>query len=294
MPALAGRASSDKILAAQVVLYALGVMFGLLIVAYKRLLTWLDDLAAKIQQRFPGNVPVKAHSGPFEKFADALFVILLLASLLFTFINKDVIVSLAREDSILQNATAVFYLIAFVSNIILLPRVKRLPLLRLNLLALSLLFFVVGMEEISWGQRLFNIATPDALEQINIQNELTLHNIWSISLTTFPALFVTTTLLVFFPLFNRYSARARRYLSAVQFPAAAFEFAFLYAAMVVVYFIIGFRLGTPFPLPVSYKGLPSGVDDEFMEFFISYLFLVASLTYWRIDWRKTPRAGESR
>ncbi|HIP72809.1 MAG TPA: hypothetical protein EYH05_15625 [Anaerolineae bacterium] len=268
-------------------------MFGVLIVVYKRLLAWLDNLAAEIHQRFPGSVPVKARGSAFEKFMNALFVILLMASLLFAFVDRDVIVFLAREDSILQNATAAFYLIAAILNSILLIRIKNYPLLRLNLLVLSLLFFIVGMEEISWGQRLFNIETPEALEQINIQNELTLHNIWSISLTTFPALFVTTTLLVFFPLFNRYSTRARKYLSAIQFPTAAFELAFLYVAMVVVYFIIGFRLGTPLPLPISYKGLPSGVDDEFMEFFISYLFLVASFTYWRIDLRRAQHVKES-
>lgn len=37
-------------------------------------------------------------------------------------------------------------------------------------------FFVLG-EEISWGQRIFNIETPEALEEINTQGELTLHNL---------------------------------------------------------------------------------------------------------------------
>jgi hypothetical protein len=292
---MANYAPPDKIRVAQIVLYILCAVSGLLFVAYKRLVAWLDDFAASIRRKFPGSVPVKAKGSIFEKIANTVFIILLLASLLFVFINKNVIVSLAREDWILQNATAGFYLLAAVFNILILGRIKKSPLLRIHLLVLSLLFFVVGMEEISWGQRLFDIETPEALQQINIQNELTLHNIWSISLTTFPALFVTTTLLCFFPLLNRYSPRARRYLSAIQFPVAAFEFAILYIAMVIVYFIIGFRLGTPMPLPISYKGLPSGIDDEFMEFFISYLFLSASVTYWRIDLRSLykpkPSAG---
>ena len=37
-------------------------------------------------------------------------------------------------------------------------------------------FFVAG-EEISWGQRIFNIATPEKLAEKNMQQELTVHNI---------------------------------------------------------------------------------------------------------------------
>lgn len=41
----------------------------------------------------------------------------------------------------------------------------------------SLVLFVVGMEEISWMQRVFSIETPDALLGLNKQQELNLHNI---------------------------------------------------------------------------------------------------------------------
>jgi len=40
-----------------------------------------------------------------------------------------------------------------------------------------LLTLVVAFEEISWGQRIFGIATPDCIKQINVQNEITLHNL---------------------------------------------------------------------------------------------------------------------
>ncbi len=45
------------------------------------------------------------------------------------------------------------------------------------LLALAC-FYVVG-EEISWGQRLFNIATPEFFQQHNLQNETNLHNFFT-------------------------------------------------------------------------------------------------------------------
>jgi hypothetical protein len=41
----------------------------------------------------------------------------------------------------------------------------------------ALLFFGVCGEEVSWGQRIFNIATPDRLDAINVQQEINIHNI---------------------------------------------------------------------------------------------------------------------
>jgi hypothetical protein len=37
--------------------------------------------------------------------------------------------------------------------------------------------FCIGMEEISWGQRLFGIETPEFFKEHNIQGELTIHNL---------------------------------------------------------------------------------------------------------------------
>lgn len=37
-------------------------------------------------------------------------------------------------------------------------------------------FFIAG-EEISWGQRILGLGTPDFLREVNVQGELTLHNI---------------------------------------------------------------------------------------------------------------------
>ena len=45
----------------------------------------------------------------------------------------------------------------------------------LSLFSAGMLF--VGMEEIAWGQKLFAYQTPAALENLNQQNEMTLHNL---------------------------------------------------------------------------------------------------------------------
>jgi hypothetical protein len=44
-------------------------------------------------------------------------------------------------------------------------------------LGIAVLFFFGAGEEISWGQRIFNIETPEALEQVNEQQELNVHNL---------------------------------------------------------------------------------------------------------------------
>ncbi len=43
--------------------------------------------------------------------------------------------------------------------------------------ACSLVFLFGAGEEISWGQRIFNLETPEGLKSINAQGELNLHNI---------------------------------------------------------------------------------------------------------------------
>lgn len=48
---------------------------------------------------------------------------------------------------------------------------------QLAYVGLALLFFFGGGEEISWGQRIFNEKTPDALNAINVQGEINVHNI---------------------------------------------------------------------------------------------------------------------
>jgi hypothetical protein len=44
-------------------------------------------------------------------------------------------------------------------------------------LGLALLFFFGAGEEISWGQRIFGLKTPEPLAQVNKQDELNLHNL---------------------------------------------------------------------------------------------------------------------
>ncbi|WP_438749897.1 hypothetical protein [Pararhizobium sp. O133] len=69
----------------------------------------------------------------------------------------------------------------------------------------AFIFFVVGMEEISWMQRVFHVATPEAFIELNDQKEFNFHNISTgvSELVYYCGAFVLLVLLPFAGLFFR-------------------------------------------------------------------------------------------
>lgn len=79
------------------------------------------------------------------------------------------------------------------------------------------LFFMAG-EEISWGQRLFNLETPEKIAERNLQGELTIHNIDSMFGLVYRAYmiigFLGSTAWLFFKLIKQYfSERIKKIFS---------------------------------------------------------------------------------
>jgi hypothetical protein len=111
----------------------------------------------------------------FFLFPITLFLMFLCMKL----VLPDVYISLIREDSVIEWMQVVFYLIS--SIIALLVSIKSLRhKMTLNgvlygILAIGLLF--ISLEEVSWGQRIIHIATPDYFRQHNVQHEISLHNL---------------------------------------------------------------------------------------------------------------------
>lgn len=86
---------------------------------------------------------------------------------------------LAREDGLVETMSATFLFIGsalMLSASIIMLRSKY-KLAATLACILSIIFFVICMEEISWGQRILNIATPSLIEAMNDQGEFNLHNI---------------------------------------------------------------------------------------------------------------------
>lgn len=88
-----------------------------------------------------------------------------------------------QEDGVIESLGAFLFLIASLflfGSYFRLRKIKAAAHKKFEtiwILALAFLFFVAFGEEISWGQRIFNFATPEALREINHQHEFNLHNI---------------------------------------------------------------------------------------------------------------------
>lgn len=95
-------------------------------------------------------------------------------------LNQPIAKKLVREDDIIQWVQ--FYLLLFTSLycIKIVYKYKNLyenKLIMYFFLTCFFLVLILAFEEISWGQRIFNIKTPEIIKTINAQNQITLHNL---------------------------------------------------------------------------------------------------------------------
>ncbi len=115
-------------------------------------------------------------------FSFVLSIIILSFFVIKAELNPYSVVIMTKEDGLLENLSALlfgfsaigFILFAFRSEY-LKSRNSLFPYL--ITIGWILLMFIFMGEEISWGQRLFGIETPDLLVSINTQNETNIHNI---------------------------------------------------------------------------------------------------------------------
>jgi hypothetical protein len=92
-----------------------------------------------------------------------------------------------KEDGPVESFTAIFYFVAFLPSFSISKSCyeRKLFLFSGLYFLLSLAFIMIGLEEISWGQRLFHIGTPELLENYNYQHEMNLHNVKGIPIHKF-------------------------------------------------------------------------------------------------------------
>jgi hypothetical protein len=134
-------------------------------------------LAPIVAKQETDSLPPDRH-GPV--FFVALFAVLVFAGLghwaLRTHLDTD---WLEGEDGLSEWWSVATYLAAagLAGATFWALRTTRHTKLRYLYLVLAVAFFLGAMEEISWGQRLFGWGTPAAFEEINFQDETTLHNV---------------------------------------------------------------------------------------------------------------------
>ena len=106
-------------------------------------------------------------------------IALITLSTLSYFIDPAVFDRISQEDGELENLTALGLLIGSVLlfvRFIKVYKTKNKLWISLNVLMILGLFFGYG-EEISWGQRIFEVESSEFFSQNNAQNETNLHNL---------------------------------------------------------------------------------------------------------------------
>lgn len=102
----------------------------------------------------------------------SIIALIFFSCFLYLLLDEKTIIRIAKEDGLYEWGTAIFFL--FASILFFLSYVRTKALL---LCLMAVVFFMGFGEEISWGQRLFNIKEPEILNSINVQHELNMHNI---------------------------------------------------------------------------------------------------------------------
>ena len=106
-------------------------------------------------------------------------IVLVIVFFSIKFTLPDTYKALIQEDTWLEYLQALFYFLAaifaFLSTILFFKNNMFIHAVLYSLLAVGLLF--IAIEEISWGQRIFNIESSDYFLEHNKQEEITIHNL---------------------------------------------------------------------------------------------------------------------
>lgn len=93
------------------------------------------------------------------------------------FISNDTYLFLIQEDSIYENLTALTMLAGSILLVIKLFKGNVKGAKRIYYILLALMMFFGFGEEISWGQRIFDLQTNEYFSNHNLQGETNLHNL---------------------------------------------------------------------------------------------------------------------
>jgi len=190
---------------------------------------------------------------------------------------------LIREDGIVEYGSSFFWLLAALTLLFSAIKAKSSGkihnFLMLPYILLIAFFIICGGEEISWGQRIFVLNTPDFLKTVNVQNELTLHNIGSISV--FSNAFFLLTLIYFwgFPYIRAKNEKFRKFTDFYAFPMPNKYAVIVYSISIGIWLFIGIRFGTLGFHPFSFytENYYTQMDDEIFEFLAAYTFFCFSV-----------------
>jgi hypothetical protein len=237
------------------------------------------------------NLMPQKHGIPLMGYALFLIFTILLSNSMFFWVDWHILFGLAYEDGFFEYLTAILFLGA--SIFMLLAAIKN---RNWWFIGLFLLLFVGAGEEISWGQRLLGIDTPDNLKKMNVQGEITLHNLEIFNRENFDKsvksgwekILTINTLYRFFilcfgvilPLVVMIPSRIKEWIKIAGIPVPRF--------LIGIFFLIAwiaFRVLDAYFLTAK----EFFAAEEIFESLTAWVWLAIGIDFWETGAEKTPK-----
>lgn len=131
---------------------------------------------------FPGASVRTSNTRLIKKLVFFFPIILLPIFVAVKIKSPEIYESITQEDFFIEYMQAFFYFLSSVGSFFISTRFlkNRLPLYGILYVILGTGLLLVSFEEISWGQRIFNIHGPEYFFSRNTQNEISVHNLETI------------------------------------------------------------------------------------------------------------------
>jgi hypothetical protein len=236
-------------------------------------LSGLSNLLRKSIARSAGPWGISTRAAAWIFWIPLIGVVAVLAARL----DKDLYRILLADDGVVEWAQFACFLAAGLSALALSVNRSRsghpFQGAAYAICALGLLF-VTG-EEIAWGQRIFGLSTPEALREINTQDELTLHNIENV-------LGVLNTVMLLIGLFGVAAPALNRYVKVERFGDDA-RFLFVPPFFLVPSFFVLFAYKLVRLTVWTEPGFTVTKYGEWSEFCLAFaLFVFTAVNYGRL------------
>jgi hypothetical protein len=182
-----------------------------------------------------------------------LFFVTSLFIICYAFWDLDSLKSILREDGVVENLQAILYLFGaciwgFAFVIASRNSIKKDKRRRLFYILFMGFFIFLFLEEISYGQRLFGITTPNTLKELNLQDETNIHNIGTENTKLWIHIlhaFLYALLGIIIPILNLGSKRIGSFFKRINFPIVHADLIVCFGISLNFYYEPGFHWSIP-------------------------------------------------
>lgn len=218
-------------------------------------------------------------------------VVLSLSYFIYMVADVNQKLSLTVEDGPYEVTGAIFFLLA--SILFFTTFFKSKTNKNIFFLLLGLLFLFAFFEEISWGQRVFNLSTPQYMQEINMQKELNIHNLkifhglteegtrksgWILFLNMdrlFSIFWFTCCLLI--PFLYKINNQSKKYLDQINFPIIPLS--------IGSFFLLNYFSAR---LLFQFDNMPIQRLTEVKESNFAFLFFIVAIWFFK-NYKNNPR-----